>query len=84
MDQHPQFEFDLKWTANSMYSASIDTVSPCFHSMCFLYFYLSARRRRIGSVISLPSHIYLSLLPSISDLPRHIRVIQLTRPFIRP
>ena len=22
------FEFDLKWTANSMYSASIDTVSP--------------------------------------------------------
>ena len=23
-----EFEFDLKWSANSMYSASIDTVRP--------------------------------------------------------
>ena len=50
------FEFDLKWTANSMYSASIDTVRV-------LLFLLSLLRLAENLLCFLDNHYSLSLPP---------------------
>jgi len=49
-----QFEFDLKWTANSMYGASMDTVRPSRDRFRSMKLTLSCRQSPLSATLFTP------------------------------